>query len=101
MAESGIGLRSIPLLLAFAAGLAEAAGQSNRIENLVQLLGGQVGAFAGLHRGAGEVVQHQHVGIGRQRTCDLQAFRLAARQGSCVLADHTVGGRPRTRRDTP
>ena len=47
MAESGIGLRSIPLLLAFAAGLAEAAGQSNRIENLVQLLGGQVGAFAG------------------------------------------------------
>ena len=28
------------------------------------------------------LVQHQHVGIGRQRTCDLQAFRLAARQGA-------------------
>ena len=50
MAESGIGLRSIPLLLAFAAGLAEAAGQSNRTENLVQLLGGPVGDRIGRKR---------------------------------------------------
>ena len=75
MAESGIGLRSIPLLLAFAAGLAEAAGQSNRIENLVQLLGGQVGAFAG-HLAHGTAGVHGFGGdVGRVLVADVMVER--------------------------
>ena len=71
MAESGIGLRSIPLLLVLAACLAEASGQSNRIENLVQLLGVKVGAFAG-HLPHGTVGMYGFGGdVGRALVGDL------------------------------
>jgi len=73
-----------------AAGLSEAPGQSNRIENLVQLLGGQIGAFAG-HLTHGATGAHGFGGdVGRMLISDVVVECGGdRRRGLGILASQT------------